>query len=297
MHEGSLYLALDGAVEDAIVSLRRKQEAGGLAVGTQGAMLHSARWFVRGLHRDRCEYTFTASGYGSSQFEWRNLEPGKYVAEARRGSDVVWRTSQEVGSDGKLLLDATLSGIKPVDFTGRMRLRLYEAGIMNKTPIFAAMSCTIVASVVGYFLIPGPLEQVTMLMRDGSEAAALVKADALISSGLRDPGLLMQDFTLNERFGNHEQAMVALRAYFELRPNDADAWRKVAATFAGTKNLEAHLEALEKVVGLTHDATLSASSPDSIGCMPGLMMKCGSSEAWIPFPSRCLTPFDLPPHC
>ncbi len=91
MHEGSLYLALDGAVEDAIVSLRRKQEAGGLAVGTQGAMLHSARWFVRGLHRDRCEYTFTASGYGSSQFEWRNLEPGKYVAEARRGSDVVWK--------------------------------------------------------------------------------------------------------------------------------------------------------------------------------------------------------------
>jgi hypothetical protein len=124
---------------------------------------------------------------------------------------------------------------------------------MNKAPIFGAMACAVVAAVIGYLIIPGPLEQVTMLMRDGRDDAALEKADALIEAGHREPGLLMQTFLLNERYGNSERGMAALRAYFQASPNDAEAWRKAASTFAKTHNLEAQIDALEHLVNLTHE--------------------------------------------
>jgi hypothetical protein len=113
MHEGSLYVALDAAIADAVVSLRPKGAPQTLD-GTESAALESGRWLVRDLHRAQCQLTFEASGYGSSQFAWRNLAQGDYKIEARRGTELVWKSDYHVADDNKLAIDVPVEGIEPL---------------------------------------------------------------------------------------------------------------------------------------------------------------------------------------
>jgi hypothetical protein len=114
---GSLYVALDAAVPEAIVSLRSGALPRSEREGTKRIALEGGRWQVLGMERSRCGATFDATGFGSSQFEWRNLAEGSYQIEARRGASLLWQAQLRVAVDGKLTFDAPLDAIVPVHFS------------------------------------------------------------------------------------------------------------------------------------------------------------------------------------
>jgi len=124
---------------------------------------------------------------------------------------------------------------------------------MKRLPIFAAAAASIIAIVAGFWIVPGPLERVTMLVRDGRPEAALERANALVDSGNRDAGLLMQAYLLNERYGDQQRAEQALSYYFTVKPDDADGWRKVATIRSQRNNVEGLTVALEHIVRIASD--------------------------------------------
>ena len=135
---------------------------------------------------------------------------------------------------------------------------------MSKLPVFATCICVLGGVAAGYFLIPGPTEQLTMLVRDGREETALDQANVLFYAGNREPALLMQVFLLNQRAGETARAQVALRAYFKQNPDDATAWLKASEVLDEASNSELLTEALSNVVRLT-------KNPKAAGRLAGLL--------------------------
>lgn len=121
-------------------------------------------------------------------------------------------------------------------------------------PSILALIATTAAIAVAPVLVPHPLEQVTMLIRDKKYETALHVADRFVEEGETRPELLMQAFMLNERYGELTKAKAALRKYLEQRPEDADGWRKAAWVYANAHRAEPLMEALENVVRLTGEA-------------------------------------------
>jgi hypothetical protein len=88
-HGGSLYVALDPAVERAVVTLRGRiaeqaewRDQGGLV-----ASLVDSRWQLSGLVREDCGFRVTAEGYGTGEMLWRtNPRRGFRVSATRRGT-------------------------------------------------------------------------------------------------------------------------------------------------------------------------------------------------------------------
>lgn len=129
---------------------------------------------------------------------------------------------------------------------------------MKRLPAYAAMACFAAAAPLGYLLVPGPLEQVTMLMRDGRYERAVALANDFVRQGERRSGLLLQTFLLNERFGDPEEAVRVLKLYIEKNPDNLAAWRKAAATFSGSGDIASLTLALENIVRLSGDADATA---------------------------------------
>lgn len=106
---------------------------------------------------------------------------------------------------------------------------------------------------IGIAMIPQPLEQVTMLMRDKQFERALHLADTYVAAGEKRPELLLQAFLLNERYGDLMRAEHALRGYLAARPDDAAGWRKAVWFYQNAHRSEPLADALENVVRLTGD--------------------------------------------
>lgn len=129
---------------------------------------------------------------------------------------------------------------------------------MRRLPVYAALACFAAAAPLGYLLVPGPLEQVTMLMRDGRYERAVDLANDFVRKGERQAGLLLQAFLLNERFGDPEEAIKILKLYIARNPDNLAAWRKAAATFSGSGDVGSLVLALENIVRLSGDADATA---------------------------------------
>ena len=133
-----------------------------------------------------------------------------------------------------------------------MRRRWNRRGITMRLPVVALL-ISATAICVGFLVIPRPLEQITMLVRDGLFEEAVAKADAFSGSDDVRPAVLMQAFLLNERYGDRRRARTVLRAYLELRPTDVAAWRLAVRAYENSQQLDSMLKALERVVTLTGD--------------------------------------------
>jgi hypothetical protein len=124
---------------------------------------------------------------------------------------------------------------------------------VNWRPLIAAVACAVIGLSAGYFMIPGKSEQLAMLSRDGRPEAALQKADELFDAGNREPAIVMQAFVLNEYAGKYERALKAFSAYFEMLPNDLEAWGKAAVIFDGQGQTALMNTAFENIVRLTRN--------------------------------------------
>jgi hypothetical protein len=106
----SLYVALDEAYEDVIVSLTSES-----ARAQAAPYLIDARWTIRDLRRQECGFTVMAKGFGTGQMRWGGLKPGLYRLTARDYNDVVWEDEAEVGQDGRLEFTADADANSPVE--------------------------------------------------------------------------------------------------------------------------------------------------------------------------------------
>jgi len=86
-HQGSLYVALDPAVERPIVALTSHDRAD-LDPDAPVAYVISARWQVQALqHHAAASWRFHAKGFGPGTFAWKTLPGGRYSIEASDGTE------------------------------------------------------------------------------------------------------------------------------------------------------------------------------------------------------------------
>jgi hypothetical protein len=124
---GSLYVALDSAVQNAVVSLRTadapapEPEPSAAMSGSQTspsaspiASLVSSRWLFSNRIALPCGFELTAQGYGPGQMQWQTVAGKSFSISASRGSTVLWREVARAGADGMLKLQAPPIALEPL---------------------------------------------------------------------------------------------------------------------------------------------------------------------------------------
>jgi polysaccharide biosynthesis protein PelA len=117
-HAGSLYVALDAAVPDAVIAIR-SPDAKRQVTAQQRTTPHliESRWQVAKVKRQTCAVTAEAQGFGAGDMSWGGLPAGKYIVSAARGGFAL--ASQQVVADasGRTTARLDISAIEPVQLT------------------------------------------------------------------------------------------------------------------------------------------------------------------------------------
>ncbi|MEM1285159.1 MAG: hypothetical protein AAGH43_07200 [Pseudomonadota bacterium] len=117
-HAGSLYVALDEAVETAVISLQpvtsQINETTGLHDEPE-PWLRSSRWHVFNMARTRCGLSFEAQGYGAGRLELAGLEPGAYQVQATTQNGDVVQMRSDADVDGILQLPLNLDALDSIE--------------------------------------------------------------------------------------------------------------------------------------------------------------------------------------
>jgi tetratricopeptide (TPR) repeat protein len=120
-------------------------------------------------------------------------------------------------------------------------------------PVVSATALAVIGVTGGTLLMPGPVEHVTMLARDGKYQEAISEAERLLDLGYNRAFLLKQAFNLNYQYGDENRAAQQLTEYLKLRPTDVSMWRMAADFYQNTDNLDALQGSLERIVELSGD--------------------------------------------
>ena len=115
-HGGSLYLALDSAVEKVRVVLR------GEGASARPVGLSESRWRVSDLSRGGGGWRFAASGFGPGEFRWADVPPGHYAVTVRRDEAVLWSGTAEADALGRLAFTVPTVGLEPLRISVEGRL-------------------------------------------------------------------------------------------------------------------------------------------------------------------------------
>jgi hypothetical protein len=101
--QGSLYVALDPAVDEPVVALAETDRADIEPPATRPSLVHG-RWPLRGLvvDGDGLGWRVEGRGFGAGAMVWRVPSPGTYGVWAARGDEVVWYGTATTDSDGLL---------------------------------------------------------------------------------------------------------------------------------------------------------------------------------------------------
>ncbi len=113
-HNGSLYVALDPAVETARLKLRPRREAAA-APDLATASLLQSRWQVSHLQRSGCGVELTARGYGAGEFGFEALSAGPLKISARRGDDILATAEITADASGRANFTLDIDGIEPIE--------------------------------------------------------------------------------------------------------------------------------------------------------------------------------------
>ncbi|MEQ1653988.1 MAG: hypothetical protein ABL897_16005 [Hyphomicrobium sp.] len=118
-HAGALYIALDPAVEPALVAVRSRgatsaaldQEA---VFDKRTARLIESRWQLKGLHHDGCGFEVDAHGFGRGDMLWQTTPGQSYEVQVTREGAVL--TSEVVTADvtGRLATALIAAALEPV---------------------------------------------------------------------------------------------------------------------------------------------------------------------------------------
>ncbi len=111
-HAGSaLYIALDEAVEPAVVVLRPQ---GFPAEAENNLALIESRWIIRDVVNDECTSRFEAQGYGEGAFSWSGAAFGRYTITVARSGEELWRQAAQADAAGRLAFVLPVNAIDQV---------------------------------------------------------------------------------------------------------------------------------------------------------------------------------------
>ena len=103
---GAMYVALDPAVETAIVALKQRPAADApVALPRPGADLVSSRWWLSDYQEEGCGFSVTAQGFGNGEMVWQTAPGRRFEVTAQRDGRDVART----------VLAADQSGLAPLN--------------------------------------------------------------------------------------------------------------------------------------------------------------------------------------
>lgn len=110
-HNGSLYIALDGAVSTARLAVKPR----GAREKRERIALVQARWIISDLRTpSMCQASYQAEGFGDGEFSW-HVQPRKvYDISVTRHGAGLWSGSQQADQAGLLDISFPNQGTEPV---------------------------------------------------------------------------------------------------------------------------------------------------------------------------------------
>jgi hypothetical protein len=115
-YQGSLYVALDAAVEAPIVRLTDHATSDGLPEAARPYLVEG-RWLVSRFQLQDRGFKFRAQGYGAGVMSWKVPAPGTYSVEIRREGVMKSRLRAHAGVDGVLQLVSQEPAVTPLDIS------------------------------------------------------------------------------------------------------------------------------------------------------------------------------------
>ncbi len=103
---GALYVALDAAVEPAVVTLGAEPAPAQTAPSPRPPALISARWVLSDLRPDGCGFDISAEGFGLGEMLWQTTPGRRYDVIALRNGRELTRTTLAADLNG--LLEASI---------------------------------------------------------------------------------------------------------------------------------------------------------------------------------------------
>ena len=110
-HGDALYVALDEAIEIAVVKL---SDVPAVASGITEIELADSRWRLRNLVRHDSKIAFETEGYGPGEFNWRVPTGMTCRVTARRDDTLLWSGSASADERGRLAFVVPVSAVRPM---------------------------------------------------------------------------------------------------------------------------------------------------------------------------------------
>lgn len=112
-HQGSLYIALDPAVEEPVVALAAVDRTD-VAPPAPRPYLIEGRWMLDGVEVYANGFLAGAQGFGAGTMSWWMPVPGRYAVTAERAGRVLWRGEAVAGVDHRLSLTIPVAAETPL---------------------------------------------------------------------------------------------------------------------------------------------------------------------------------------
>ena len=113
-HEGSMYVALDPAVEPASITLKPADtEPAALPKGT--AHLVESRWQLKNFRAEACGFKISAQGFGPGEMVWMTSAGQAFDVVSERPGQQTYRNTIFSDGNGRLAVSLTLSALEPVE--------------------------------------------------------------------------------------------------------------------------------------------------------------------------------------
>ena len=126
-HNGSLYIALDPAGPDAILTIKKRDSS--LQQRHNHAYFERSRWDISAVSQSPCGVAFLAKGFGSGKMVWRSFVPGLYDMLVTRDNVLLSRSEQSVDDTGILTLDIKQDAISGLDIVIKSRQQPSQCGV------------------------------------------------------------------------------------------------------------------------------------------------------------------------
>ena len=111
---GAMYVALDPAIEPAVVALKERVSPDSAVPPPPGAELVSSRWWISDYQADGCGFAATAQGFGNGEMIWQSAAGRRFDITVERDGTEFARTSSSADANGLMQVSLAADGTRPV---------------------------------------------------------------------------------------------------------------------------------------------------------------------------------------
>jgi polysaccharide biosynthesis protein PelA len=113
-HQGSLYAALDPAVDRAVIAVRARGEDGRQLPTDQAASLVESRWSISNRTENACGFRVQAQGYGPGAMTWSTTAGRAFRISVERGDALLSQEVRWADAKGQISLSIEQDAVEPL---------------------------------------------------------------------------------------------------------------------------------------------------------------------------------------